>query len=63
MDANTGSEAARAQWAARITGAWRKSVEAVLEAGRLLREAKDALPDGDHGDGGGLNLLVQRAAQ
>jgi N6-adenosine-specific RNA methylase IME4 len=36
----------RAAWAARIAGAWRKSVEAVLEAGRLLTEAKAALPHG-----------------
>jgi N6-adenosine-specific RNA methylase IME4 len=40
------SESARAQWAARIAGAWRKSAEAVLEAGRLLKEARDALPHG-----------------
>jgi N6-adenosine-specific RNA methylase IME4 len=37
---------ARAAWAARIAGAWRKSVEAVLESGRLLSDAKAALPHG-----------------
>ena len=37
---------ARAAWAVRIAGAWRQSVEAVLEAGGLLKEAKDALPHG-----------------
>ena len=39
-------ETARAEWAERITMAWRKSVEAVLDAGRLLKEAKTALPHG-----------------
>ena len=39
-------EAARAQWAQRIAGAWRKSAEAILETGRLLREAKDSPPHG-----------------
>ena len=33
-------ETASAAWAVRIAGAWRRSVEAVLEAGRLLKEAK-----------------------
>ena len=39
-------ESARAKWAERITMAWRKSVEAVLDAGRLLKELKAALPHG-----------------
>ena len=43
-------ETAREQWAARIAGAWRKSVEAILEAGRLLIEAKAALPHGAFAD-------------
>lgn len=37
----------RADWAGAISGAWRKSLEAVLETGRLIREAKDALPHGE----------------
>jgi N6-adenosine-specific RNA methylase IME4 len=36
----------RAAWAVRITAAWRKSVEGVIEAGRLLSQAKAALPHG-----------------
>jgi hypothetical protein len=39
-------ENARAAWVARIAEVWRKSVEAILEAGRLLIEAKAALPHG-----------------
>jgi len=35
-------ETARAQWAVRIAGAWRKSVEAILGAGRLLTPADPA---------------------
>jgi hypothetical protein len=37
----------RAQWAARISTAFRKSVEAILEQGRLLIAAKDDLDYGD----------------
>ena len=37
----------RAQWAARISTAFRKCVEAVLEQGRLLIAAKDDLDYGD----------------
>jgi N6-adenosine-specific RNA methylase IME4 len=37
---------ARAAWADRIAAAWQKSVEGVIEVGRLLTEAKAAL---DHG--------------
>jgi N6-adenosine-specific RNA methylase IME4 len=33
-------------WADRIIAAWRKSVEGVIEIGRLLKEAKDALGHG-----------------
>lgn len=36
-------------WAARITACWRASVEAILEVGRLLTAAKDALPHGAFG--------------
>jgi hypothetical protein len=36
-------------WAARITACWRASVEAILEVGRLLTAAKDALPRGEFG--------------
>lgn len=35
-----------ANWAERITAAWNKSREGVLEVGRLLTEAKAALPHG-----------------
>jgi len=37
-------DGARAAWADRIAGAWRKGVEAVVEAGRLLIDAKAAWP-------------------
>jgi len=36
-------------WAARITACWRASVEAILEVGRLLEAAKEALPHGEFG--------------
>jgi hypothetical protein len=36
-------------WAARITACWRASVEAILEVGRLLTAAKEALPHGEFG--------------
>jgi len=36
-------------WAARITACWRSSVEAILEVGRLLAAAKDALAHGEFG--------------
>jgi hypothetical protein len=36
-------------WAARITACWRASVEAILEVGRLLIAAKEALPHGQFG--------------
>jgi N6-adenosine-specific RNA methylase IME4 len=39
-------DAGRAAWAARIEAAWRKSVEAFLETGALLVEAKAALRHG-----------------
>lgn len=35
-----------AQWVARITAAWNKTFEGVIEAGQLLVEAKGALPHG-----------------
>jgi N6-adenosine-specific RNA methylase IME4 len=35
-----------AEWAGRIVAAWRKSVDGILEAGRLLAEAKAVLPHG-----------------
>ena len=34
------------EWAERINACWRQSVEAIMAAGRLLCEAKDALPHG-----------------
>ena len=37
----------RAQWVERITGAWQRSFEAIIETGQLLIEAKDQL---DHGE-------------
>jgi N6-adenosine-specific RNA methylase IME4 len=37
------------EWAARITASWRASVEAILEVGRLLATAKEALPHGEFG--------------
>lgn len=37
------------EWAARIAAAWRASVDAILEVGRLLTAAKAALPHGDFG--------------
>ena len=36
-------------WAARITERWRASVESIIESGRLLLRAKDALPHGEFG--------------
>ena len=46
MTAMSDIDSARAAWAVRIVGALRQSVEAILEAGRLLTEAKAALPHG-----------------
>jgi hypothetical protein len=37
-------------WAARISACWRASVEAILEVGRLLVAAKEALPHGAFGE-------------
>jgi Protein of unknown function (DUF3102) len=34
-------------WAARIRAAWQSSVSGILETGRLLVEAKEALPRGE----------------
>jgi len=39
--------AAAEDFAARIGAAWQKSVEAIFETGRLIAEAKEALPHGD----------------
>jgi N6-adenosine-specific RNA methylase IME4 len=39
----------RDEWAVRITACWRASFNAILEVGRLLTEAKAALPHGDFG--------------
>jgi hypothetical protein len=36
-------------WAARITERWRASVESIIETGRLLLRAKEALPHGEFG--------------
>ena len=38
---------ARAEWVSRIQARWQASVEAILEVGRLLLDAKAALPHGD----------------
>jgi N6-adenosine-specific RNA methylase IME4 len=40
-------DASASTWAARITACWRQSAEAIFEAGRLLKEAKQELPHGD----------------
>jgi Protein of unknown function (DUF3102) len=45
----TSITAERTQWAARISAAWQKSVDSIIETGRLLIEAKAAL---DHGQWG-----------
>lgn len=34
-------------WASRIRAAWQKSVDGIIEVGRLLIEAKEALPHGE----------------
>jgi hypothetical protein len=36
-----------AEWTSRIAAAWQKGVEAILETGRLLIEAKAALRHGE----------------
>jgi N6-adenosine-specific RNA methylase IME4 len=41
--------ALRTTWASRIAAEWRRSLSAILEVGRLLTEAKDALPHGEFG--------------
>jgi hypothetical protein len=38
---------APAEWTSRIAAAWQKGVEAILETGRLLIEAKAALKHGE----------------
>jgi hypothetical protein len=53
-----------ATWAARISACWRASVEAILEVGRLLIAAKEALPHGTFGDMVDSDLpFGQRTAQ
>jgi N6-adenosine-specific RNA methylase IME4 len=42
-----GNRIAVQAWAERITMAWRRSVDAILETGRLLIAAKEALPHGE----------------
>src|SRR2546428_5727546 len=37
----------RQRWARLILSEWRKSVEAILETGRLLFQAKETLPHGE----------------
>ena len=45
-----GDEVAEVEaWVRRIGGAWQKSIDAIFETGRLLIEAKTALPHGDFG--------------
>ena len=44
----------RARWARQISAAWRASIEAIFECGRLLIAAKDAL---DHGE---FTKMVER---
>lgn len=39
--------AAAEDFATRISASWQKSVEAIFETGRLIAQAKDALPHGD----------------
>lgn len=41
------------RWAVKIRSAWQKSVESILETGRLLTEAKAALPHG------GFEIMVR----
>jgi N6-adenosine-specific RNA methylase IME4 len=42
-------DATAESWAMRIAACWRASVEAILEVGRLLAAAKEALPHGEFG--------------
>lgn len=51
-------------WAERITACWRASLESILEVGRLLSEAKEALPHGSFGQMIELDLpFTARTAQ
>jgi hypothetical protein len=43
------ADAPASAWATRISACWRASVEAILEVGRLLTAAKEALPHGEFG--------------
>jgi len=47
----------RTQWAARISAAWQKSVDSIIETGRLLLAAK-ADPKMQHGEWG---TMVERS--
>lgn len=47
MRAEGSADTARRDWGDRIAAAWRKTVEGFLEAGRLIAEAKAALPHGE----------------
>jgi hypothetical protein len=44
-----GAAAPQNQWAARIGAAWQKSIDAIFETGRLIAQAKAALPHGAFG--------------
>ena len=46
IDQITGADA----WARRIGGAWQKSIDAIFETGRLIVDAKAALPHGEFED-------------
>ena len=49
---------ARVAWVGRINAAWRQSVAAIIETGKLLAAAKRALPPGDFGAMIKSDLLV-----
>lgn len=49
MAIQPGPDAPASAWVARISACWRASVEAILEVGRLLAAAKEALPHGTFG--------------
>jgi hypothetical protein len=44
------SDAPASAWAARINACWRETAESIIETGRLLNEAKEALEHGQWGD-------------
>lgn len=47
MSQQTLDRTERARWAAEITACWRRSVDAIIETGRLISAAKAALPHGE----------------